>query len=73
MTDVILLKKIIDNSGMTMVAVARKSGILRETLYARLSSGGDFKASEIAGLVKALNLTKQQRDSIFFAEECVIK
>jgi DNA-binding phage protein len=73
MTDVKMLREVIESSGMTMVALAKKSGILRETLYARLSSGGDFKASEIVGLVRALRLTKQQRDSIFFAEQCVIK
>lgn len=73
MTNTELLKQVIEESGMTMVAIARKSGILRETLYNRLSTGGDFKASEIVGLTKALGLSRKQREDIFFAEECVIK
>ena len=33
MTDVYALRKCIEDSGMTIVAIAEKSGILRETLY----------------------------------------
>ena len=49
MTDVKALKKCIEDSGMTVVAIAEKSGILRETLYNRLKTG-DFKLSEICAL-----------------------
>jgi len=73
MADIEKLKEVINNSGMTMVAISKKSGILRETLYNRLSSTGDFKASEIEGLTKALRLSKKERDKIFFGNKCVIK
>lgn len=66
MVDMQLLEKRIEESGMTVVAVAKKSGILRETLYNRLRGVGEFKASEIAGLSNALNLTSKERDQIFF-------
>ena len=66
MANIELLKEEIDNSGMTMVSIAAKSGIVRETLYNRLAGKGDFTATEIAGLSKALRLTKAKRDRIFF-------
>lgn len=68
MTDVEALKKRIANSGMTMVFIANKTGILRETLYNRMNSVNcDFKASEISSLTKVLGLSKEERDAIFFA------
>ena len=61
------LKDIINDSGMTMVAIAEKSGIVRETLYNRLDGKGDFSASEIVGLTKTLHLTRKDRDRIFLS------
>lgn len=69
MTDLERLKEVIRDSGITMVALARKSGIVRETLYNRLDGIGEFKASEIVGLSEALHLTKAERDRIFFCKE----
>ena len=68
MPDLKLLESIISNSGMTMVAIAEKSGILRETLYNKMRGSSEFKASEIAGLSRTLKLTSEQRDAIFFCE-----
>lgn len=66
MPDLRKLNKRINDSGMTIVSIAEKSGILRETLYNKLRGSSEFKASEIAGISKALGLTSQERDSIFF-------
>lgn len=66
MPDIALLKEKIEDSGMTMVSISAKTGILRETLYNRLNGKGEFLASEIAGLTKVLGLTKSERDKIFF-------
>ena len=68
MTDVVALKKRIDDSGMTVTYVAEKAGMLRETLYNRMKTG-DFKVSEIFRLVDVLSLSKKERDEIFFAKE----
>ena len=65
MTNFELLNKKITDSGMTIVAIASKSGILRQTLYNKLDGNGEFKASEIIGLTKTLHLTKAERDKIF--------
>ena len=66
MPNIALLKERMNESGMTMVAIATKSGILRETLYNRLNGKGEFLVSEIVGLTKALGLSKAERDKIFF-------
>ncbi len=65
MVNIDYLKEKIDSSGMTITAIARKSGILRETLYNRMSGKGDFTASEIVSLTNVLKLTKAERDKIF--------
>ena len=58
MTDMVKLKKAIDDSGMTMTAIAKKGGIARETLYNRLNGIGEFTASEIVGLSYALKVAE---------------
>ena len=66
MPNIELLKSKISDSGITMVALSKKSGIVRETLYNRLSGIGEFTASEIVGLSEALKLSKGERELIFF-------
>lgn len=68
MVDIQKLKENIESSGVTMSALASNSGIERTTLYNRLAGIGEFTASEIDGLSRALRLTKPQRDTIFFAK-----
>ena len=63
--DIIRLKEIIKDSGMTMVAIAKKSNIRRETLYNRLAGKGEFTVSEVNGLTKTLRLTRDERDEVF--------
>lgn len=52
-----LLEKKISDSGMTMVSLAEKTGILRESLYNKLKGNTEFKASEISSLSKVLRLS----------------
>lgn len=59
------LRQKMDESGMTVVAIAKKSGILKATLYNRLKGAGEFTASEIVALTDVLRLTNQERDEIF--------
>lgn len=68
MTNIVALKNCIEEAGYSMVFVAEKTGILRETLYNRLKTG-DFKLSEIQALSRVLNLSRDERDEIFFANE----
>lgn len=66
MVNLILLEKKMKDSGMTIVAISEKSGILRETLYNKLKGLSEFKASEITALSNVLNLSGKERDEIFF-------
>lgn len=68
MADIKLLKERIADSGMTIKAICKKSGIRRETFYNRLK-GGEFTASEIVGLTKTLKLSRSDRDKIFLNEK----
>lgn len=63
--DIELLKGKIDESGMTIPTVADRAEIDKYVLYNRLKGLGEWKASEIVGLTKALKLTKAERDRIF--------
>lgn len=72
MTDIKILKRRMGDSGMSIVYIAEKAGISRETLYNRLKSG-DFRLSEICALSKILNLSKKERDEIFFTETSELK
>lgn len=61
------LKEIIARSGMTVTALASFAGVDRSTLYNRMKGIGEFTASEIVGLTKALHLEKEVRDDIFLS------
>lgn len=73
MVDLALLRGVISESGMTMVAVAKKSNILRETLYNRLNGVGEFTATEIVSLAHTLHLNREERDKIFLAGDSELK
>ena len=68
MTDLQQLRKLIDESGLKITALAEKAGIKRATLYNRLNGVGDFTASEMVGLSDVLGLSAAERDDIFFAK-----
>lgn len=68
MTDIELLMMKIKESGLPMTVISEKSGIDRATLYNRFKGVGEFTASEIVGLSKALHLNKPDRDRIFLSE-----
>lgn len=67
MADIEYLRKKMEESGMTVTAIAKKAGILRETLYNRMNCKGDFTASEIVSLTEVLQLTRADRDKIFLS------
>lgn len=69
MADVGLLKEKITDSGMTVKAIANKTGILRETLYNKMAGKSEFTASEIVSLTEVLRLSKDERDNIFLQKK----
>lgn len=64
-----MLRNKIEDSGMTVTSISKKSGILRETLYNRMKGRGEFTASEIVALTQTLRLTNEERDRIFFTSK----
>lgn len=68
MVDINLLKTTIDESGMTLKAVAKRAGIPYHTLCRRLHGHGDFSADEIVGLTRALRLKVSERNDIFLRD-----
>ena len=65
MTDTVLLKEIIKDSGVTITWLADKVGCSRPRIY-KILEGGDATASEIVAISKALRLTDGTRNKIFF-------
>ena len=60
------LRTAIDESGMTITALAKRMGISRESLYNKIDRKTEFTASEIGIVSDALRLTSESRDAIFF-------
>ena len=67
MVNVKLLRDTIKESGMTTVAVCRKSGILKQTLYNRYKRPQSFTMEEVDALKNVLQLSERQYQKIFFA------
>ena len=65
MTDLNALNEKIKDSGMTIEAIAERASMKRYTLDRRLKGEGEFTASEIVGLTKALRLKLSERNNIF--------
>lgn len=66
LTDKEKLSEAIEDSGMTIKAIAKKLGIARGSFYKKLNNETEFKASEISVLQKILDLSNEKRDEIFF-------
>lgn len=69
MVDFAELRKVINDSGMSITFIADKMGIERSNLYTRLNETVEFRVSEIENITKVLRLTDKQRDKIFFAKK----
>lgn len=67
MADLEKLKQTMKESGMTIKSIAERAGIERHTLDRRLKGEGDFRASEIVGLTRALRLSASERNEIFLS------
>lgn len=59
------LKTKIKDSGMTITAISKKSGINRATIYNRLNGRGEWTASEMTSISTVLGLSPDEKLSIF--------
>ena len=71
MTNTELLKEAINESGISIKAIADKMGISREGLYKKLNNQTEFKASEIMAIADILIMDAKQRDHIFLARQVI--
>lgn len=62
-----LLKAKIIAQGFTRAEIAKKMGISLTTLNYKLNGRQEFKLSEMKKICTILNLSKSEREKIFFA------
>ncbi len=60
------LKEKLNEYGTTMGILSKKIGISRHSLYNKVKSKTEFKASEIANISQFLKLTDEDVNLIFF-------
>ena len=68
MTNVQLLVKYIEKSGLKRSHIAKQIGISAYSLSLKINNSSEFKASEIDALCKLLDINIEERMAIFFAE-----
>ncbi len=69
MTNTNLLKATIMSKGFTMAELSKKIGLSAQTMSLKANNERQFKTKEIMAIQRILDLTSQERDAIFFAEE----
>ena len=67
MTDTMLLREKIDQSGYRLRFIANKMGLTYQCFLNKINNKSEFKASEIQALHDLLDLTEDERIAIFFA------
>jgi hypothetical protein len=69
MTNTSLLEKYIGDSGYKKSFIAKKIGITAYALAMKINNETEFKASEIDGIAKLLDIDVHTKEKIFFAHE----
>ena len=72
MVDIDRLNAKIEESGMMYKTIAERSGIATATLSRKLKGVGEFSASDIVRLSKALRLKPSERNDIFLRDEVTV-
>ena len=61
-----MLRKVIDDQGLKMSALADKVGMSRQSLYLKIKGDREFDQGEMMSLKKALRLSDKEFMAIFF-------
>ena len=69
MVNVNKLKGKVVECSLTILGLAKETGIPKDTLYRRFSSGEEFTVGEVDKISQALNLSRDEINDIFFAHE----
>lgn len=68
MVNIDKLKGKIAENRMTVLALASKTGISKDTLYRRMSEGESFTVGEVDKISQALHLSVEDINAIFFSQ-----
>lgn len=68
MTDTKKLRDRIKESGVRHTVLAAAWGMSMPTFYSRISGQSEFSAPEIIAATLSLQLTRDERDAIFFGD-----
>lgn len=68
MTDTEKFKEAVLSRGLKYGFLAEALHISRSALWMKINNGSEFKASEITTLAALMELSLEERDAIFFAE-----
>ena len=66
MTDSVLLRQKIDESGYKLTFIAKKIGLSFQGFLKKVNNESEFKANEIQGLCSLLGITSEDKEAIFF-------
>lgn len=69
MTDTMLLRAKLEESGYRLKFIAKKLGITYAGLLKKINNETEFKASEIQKLANMLKLDLKEKEEIFFAKD----
>ena len=70
MTDTVLLKQRIKDSGLKLQFIAEKMGISRYTLTMKINNDSEFTTSEVESICNILGIDSlTERNDIFFAKQ----
>lgn len=73
MTNTVLLRKIIKDSGLKLQFIAKEMDISRYTLSMKINNESEFTTSEVEKLCEILHITSlEDKNAIFFAKEVEI-
>lgn len=67
MTDTLEFKAVMIKRGLTLKKLANLVGISNTTLSYKINNKREFTSSEMEAIREALNLTEDERNRIFFA------
>ena len=67
MTNAVLLRAKIDDSGLKMRFIASKIGIAYQDFLNKMNNKSEFRAGEIQSLCKLLGINKEEKEDVFFA------
>ena len=68
MTNEELLRQKIEESGLKIYFIAKQTGISYQALLNKMRNEREFKVSEIQKLSGILNLSADEKENIFFAQ-----